>query len=329
MLICMNTHTTKSFVVIIYGPTGVGKTDIACALASRIPAEIVNMDVGQFYTPLSIGTAKPDWRNEPAPHHLFDIINEPSSITVAQYRSLLQETIKNIIGRGNIPILVGGSGFYLHSLLFPLKNSLSPVETIAQSTIDENLWQQLYAIDPDRAVCIEKSDTYRITRALEIWQRSGQKPTEFKPDYNPLSDFLLVHVARETPELNDRINKRIIEMIKNGWVEETEGLLGTAWYDFIRNKKIIGYNEIFDFLMGSKDERSYNQMIELIGNKTRQYAKRQRTFWRKLEREIKQAHSYENNYVGCIQSINLTNNDIHLYINELLKQLFSMGKKNE
>jgi tRNA dimethylallyltransferase len=327
MLICMNIHTAQPFVLIIYGPTGVGKTDIACALASRIPAEIVNMDVGQFYTPLSIGTAKPDWRNEPATHHLFDIINEPLSITVAQYRALLIETIKSISDRGNIPILVGGSGFYVHSLLFPLKESSSPTESVMSEASEGTLWQKLYAIDPDRAASIEKSDSYRIMRALEIWEQSGQKPTTLRPEYNPLADFLLLHISRETTELNNRINKRVVEMMKNGWVQEAERLLGTPWYDFIKHKKIIGYNEIFDFLAGNKDNRSYNQMIELISNKTRQYAKRQRTFWRKLEREINHAHSYEGNYVGCVQSINLTNNDIHLYINELLKQLFSIGKK--
>lgn len=329
MLIFMNIHTTRPFVIIIYGPTGVGKTDIACAIASRISAEIVNMDVGQFYTPLSIGTAKPDWRNEQVPHHLFDIINEPSSITVAHYRALLVNTIKKIQCRGNIPILVGGSGFYLYSLLFPLKESLTEADAIISNMPEQDLWQKLYSVDPERATCIEKSDTYRIMRALEIWEKSGQKPTTMRPEYNPLADFLLLHISRETAELNDRINKRVIEMIKNGWIEETEKLLGTPWYDFIKHKKIIGYNEIFDFLAGNKSEQSYRQMVELISNKTRQYAKRQRTFWRKLEREIKNAPPYEGDCVGCVQSTSLTNNDIHLYINELLKQLFSMGKKNE
>jgi tRNA dimethylallyltransferase len=150
-----------------------------------------------------------------------------------------------------------------------------------------------------------------------------------RPEYNPLADFLLLHISRETVELNDRINARVIEMMKNGWVQETQNLLGTPWRDFIKHKKIIGYNEIFDFLSGSKDKQSYDKMVELISNKTRQYAKRQRTFWRKLEREIKNAHSSEGDFIGCVQSINLTNNDIHLYINELLKQLFSIGKKNE
>ena len=108
----------QPFTLIIYGPTGVGKTDLALDLAQHIPIEIINMDMGQFYTPLSIGTAKPDWKNSPVPHHLFDIINEPRNFTVSEYRILFYKKVGEIIERGNLPVVVGGSGFYLHSLLF-------------------------------------------------------------------------------------------------------------------------------------------------------------------------------------------------------------------
>src|SRR5579863_9779399 len=114
-----NKIINRPFMLIVYGPTGVGKTDVALAIAQHIPAEIINMDMGQFYTPLSIGTAKPDWKNSPIPHHLFDIIDTPINYTVAEYRTMLYKTVQEVIGRGNLPILVGGSGFYLHSLLFP------------------------------------------------------------------------------------------------------------------------------------------------------------------------------------------------------------------
>src|SRR5204862_4915580 len=118
-LYSMNKKIIKqSFIVIIYGPTGVGKTDVALTLAHHFPSEIINMDVGQFYVPLSIGTAKPDWKKESTPHHLFDIIDSQSNYTVTEYRNKVQTTIKDIINRGNLPILVGGSGFYLHTLLF-------------------------------------------------------------------------------------------------------------------------------------------------------------------------------------------------------------------
>ena len=106
--------------IIIYGPTAVGKTDFAEALAQRINGEIINADAAQFYTPLTIGTAKPDWRKAPVPYHLFDICDEPNNYSVAAYRADVERAVTSIASRGKIPIIVGGSGFYIHSLFFPL-----------------------------------------------------------------------------------------------------------------------------------------------------------------------------------------------------------------
>ena len=111
-------ESTK-YMIIIYGPTAVGKTDAAFKIAEHISAEIINADVGQFYTPLLIGTAKPDWKKSPVPHHLFDILDEPKDLTVAQYRELLIPVLDEIWRRNNIPIIVSGSGFYLTYIFFP------------------------------------------------------------------------------------------------------------------------------------------------------------------------------------------------------------------
>jgi len=248
MLISMETKINP-FILIIYGPTGVGKTDIALSIGQHISAEIVNMDVGQFYTPLSIGTAKPDWKNCITPHHLFDIINEPKNFSVAEYRTLFLKKVSEIIARGNLPIVVGGSSFYLRSLLFPLDDQLSNNDTMYD--ISQNSWEILYDVDPQRALSIEKTDTYRITRALEIWKKTGHKPTSFVPSYSPPADFLLLSVSRDISELNTRINARVIEMINNGWIEETKKLCNTPWQAFIETKKIIGYNDIFQYLPSS------------------------------------------------------------------------------
>ena len=329
MLIYMSKKTTQQpFIMIIYGPTGVGKTDLALSIAEKVPSEIINMDVGQFYTPLSIGTAKPPWKTEAVPHHLFDIISEPRNYTVVEYRSLVSAQIKEIINRGKMPILVGGSGFYLRSLLFPPHEELVECGNTPVNYKDqENLWDALFSIDPQRAQQIDKNDTYRITRALHIWEKTGKLPTSFVPLYQPIADFLLIHVTRDTQELNERIYKRIVAMIEEGWIDEAKKLLETEWEDFIRHKKIIGYTQIFDFLKGIIP---YDTMISLITHKTRQYAKRQRTFWRMLERDIKQQkNNTASDSIGCIESLNLTNTDIRLYINELLKRLLYVGKKNE
>ena len=159
--------TNLPFMLVVYGPTGVGKTDFALAIAERVPSEIINMDVGQFYTPLSIGTAKPDWKHSAVAHHLFDIIDTPANFTVTEYRSLLYKTIKEVRDRGRLPILVGGSGFYLHALLFPPQAAIPDVDISELYPVETNLWQKLYDIDPERALHIDKSDEYRIKRALE------------------------------------------------------------------------------------------------------------------------------------------------------------------
>jgi tRNA dimethylallyltransferase len=329
-LYIMKKKLSRPFILILYGPTGVGKTEVALSIAQEIPSEIINMDMGQFYTPLSIGTAKPDWKNSPTPHHLFDIIDTPINFTIAQYREMLYKTVQEVIARGNLPILVGGSGFYLHSLLFPPQTEIPDVDIAPLYSKDANLWQELYAIDPQRAMSIDKADAYRIRRALGIWHATGKLPSSYAPEYNPSVDYLLIFLERDRQELKKRIDDRVVEMFNAGWLAEGESLIGTPWQQFIEKKNLIGYSEIFDYVSHGKDKKAYNSMLDLIRIKTRQYAKRQFTFWRKLEREIKQKSGYTGNHVGCLETVSLTNLNISLYISELLKRLpFYEVKKNE
>lgn len=316
-----NTTIHYPFMLIIYGPTGVGKTDMALAIAEQIPAEIINMDMGQFYTPLSIGTAKPDWIHSPIPHHLFDIINTPINYTVAEYRTLLYKTINEIIQKGKLPILVGGSGFYLRSLLFPPQGTFQNIDITSLYPKDIDLWNELYRIDPRRALCINKADTYRVKRALSIWHTTGTLPSSYTPLYNPKADFLIIFLERDRKELSQKINARVYEMFKQGWMAEAQALMHTSWKQFIQHKNIIGYNEIFNYLESEKTDKDFLHMINTISAHTRQYAKRQFTFWRKLMREIKQEKQYTGTHIGCLETVNLTNIEIDLYINELLKRL--------
>jgi tRNA dimethylallyltransferase len=321
MLIYMKKKLQRPFMLIIYGPTGVGKTDVALSIAYNIPAEIINMDVGQFYTPLSIGTAKPDWKNSPIPHHLFDIIDTPINYTVAEYRTILYQKVHEVVARGNLPILVGGSGFYLHSLLFPPQVTIPDVDISSFYPEDAHFWQELYAIDPKRATSIDKADIYRIKRALGIWHATGNLPSSYAPRYEPSVDYLLIFLERDRQELKERIDRRVIEMLDQGWIAEAASLIGTPWQQFIKNKNLIGYTEIFDYLSHGKTKELFDVMVEHIQNKTKQYAKRQFTFWRKLEREIKQESGYTGTSVGSLETVNLTNVNINLYIDELLKRL--------
>ncbi len=285
--------------IIIYGPTGVGKTDLALSLDKLNSIEIINGDIGQLYEPLSIGTAKPDWKNEIIPHHLFDYCKTPKNITVVEYRKLILETIESVWDKGSIPVIVGGSGFYIKSLFFPPKENL---ESINQDVLNKNieiidkehatteeLWKYLYQHDSERALSLATQDRYRITRAIDI-VLSGKKPSDLVPDYVPFqAEVLVLFLNRKRDQLYQRINQRTEIMMQQGWIDEVEKILGTEWQDFLLIKKIIGYDDIIKYILYNDGNISYEQLIESIQKKTRNYAKRQCTFWRMLQKKL---HSY-------------------------------------
>ncbi len=284
-------HTKK--LIIIYGPTGVGKTDMSLAIDKLTPIEIINGDVGQLYEPLAIGTAKPDWKNDPIPHHLFDYCTTPQDITVVMYRTLLLEKAEDIWARGATPVIVGGSGFYLKSLFYPPKNEVELVpedrgvcdlsDTENKST--EDLWNLLYEHDPERAQALIVQDRYRILRALDLVKK-GIKPSTLTPEYEPFpAEILVFFLNRPREELYQRIDQRVEIMMQQGLIQEVKKLLGTDWETFLLRKKLIGYNDILEYLR--QEDQSVDQyqiLIEKIQKKTRNYAKRQITFWRMLKK---------------------------------------------
>jgi len=280
----------KKSIIFIYGPTGVGKSDYAVSLAKDLPIEIVNCDVGQFYTPLSIGTAKPDWKNEPVPHHLFDIIKEPVDYTVVEYKKALLSTCADIWKRGAIPVVVGGSGFYLKSLFFtPHEEEETPLLSILSSTSSEpsepveHLWQRLESINPERARAIHPHDRYRIERALTLTAHN-KKFACLQPRYQDLEvPYLLLCLTRNRENLYHRINERTGKMLQEGWIAEVKGL-NEDWRAFLNKKKLIGYDTIQTALQ--HEIQDWDKVAELIAQKTRHYAKRQMTFWRMLKKAL-------------------------------------------
>lgn len=311
----------RNCVIIVYGPTAAGKTDFADQLATYLPAEIINADLGQFYTPLSIGTAKPDWRKSAIPQHLFDIINEPRVITVAEYRDRVFTCLEQIWSRNNIPILVGGSGFYLKSLFFPPQAGSSQKALPELFAPEQDRWRQLYEIDPERALHIHHNDLYRINRALSIYFATGQNPSTQEPRYQPLGSFCFVFINRDRQELYTRINSRVQVMLEQGWLEEAQRLLGTEWEKFLIMKKIIGYDDIIRYLHTPQEDRDLDALIEGIAQKTRHYAKRQISFGSYLLGHLQKAIlEYTDTRSMCLE-FNLTNQPYELYINQLLKQI--------
>jgi len=308
----------RPYFVVLFGPTGVGKSDVAITLAEHLPCEIVNIDVGQFYVPLSIGTAKPDWQNQKVTHHLFDILDQPVDCTVVAYRELFERTIKDIWQRNKVPLVVGGSCFYVHALFFPPHIGASADEKACKDYQPDQLWQKLNEIDPLRAQKIHPHDTYRIKRALAIWHATGKKPSVFVPAYEPPADYTLICLTRDRQQLYERINKRTELMIKEGWIDEVKPLVGTEWEQFLRKKNLIGYPELFDYLEGTQP---LDQIINLIQQDTRNYAKRQLTFWRRLE---KQLLSQQLSPSTDIETVNLTSTNLERYIRLLSKRITSL-----
>ena len=308
--------------LIMYGPTGVGKSDLALEIAARIPAEIINMDVGQFYEPFCIGTAKPRWKDSIVRHHIFDILTEPTSCSVVVYRSMVIKLLRDIRERGNIPIIVGGPGFYLKSLLFPphdYEQRTCFTDAYLSQASAQSLWETLHTVDPERARCIQQHDLYRIRRALDVWYTTGYRPSTYKPKYkNVLGSYHVVYVGRDREDLYTRINRRVHTMFDRGWIDEVEGLVNTPWVPFIERKKLIGYNEILAYIKEGKPLDRHEGMLAKIQTRTRNYARRQIIFWRMLERVLVTHWKKQEKDPVPITSLNLTSGDYTIYIRRLL-----------
>jgi len=308
------------YCIFISGPTASGKTGLSLELVKRVKKElgfgiqIVNIDVGQFYQPLSVGTAKPDWRSMPVKHHLFDILDEPKDLSVIDYNRMLLDTVEKIWSDGDLPVIVGGSLFYVRSVFFTPRVSLGTNGRrdgqALRSSKSEAGWEKLNEIDPERAKEIHPNDIYRIKRALAIWEETGKKPSESGPSFDPPFNSRIIFIDLDRKALYDRINKRTEEMIYHeGWVDEVRKLKGTDWEKFLKEKKLIGYPEIFAWIDEGEKKEELNALIGLIQQKTRNYAKRQITFWKKFRNLLEDSRDQLGNGLLCeAETINRVDN---------------------
>lgn len=289
----------SSKVYIVAGPTASGKSDYAVALARRIGGEIVNADSAQMYTRISIGTAKPlDWRTHEIKHHLFDICDQPIDFDVAQYRAKILLIVAEIASRGKVPILVGGSLFYIKSLFFPphqVKGSTLAIPDAIRLLSVAAQWQHLHEIDPARAAQIHMHDTYRVMRALALWYESGSKPSELVPQYQPPFSAQVIFLSPPTEILYERINARTEAMIHSmGWVDEVRDLMrDEAWRHLVETKGFIGYRDIASWIEAGQPVDQLPALIGQIQQDTRNYAKRQKTFWRSFMCQLEVAGGCE------------------------------------
>lgn len=324
---------TLPFFIGITGPTGVGKTALVEGLAQQLsfPIEVINADMGQLYTPLSLGTAKPDLEAQVVPHHLFDVIDEPRDYTATQYREAVITLIHEITARGAMPVIVGGSGFYLATLFYPPQEQALGTEQEFSDKSTQELWELLATVDAKRAAQIHRHDRYRIVRALRVWYETGSLPSSLLPEFDPPGTAALYFLNRSKEELHERIATRVEHMLDQGWLDEVAGL-SQEWQEYLLKKKLIGYPEIIAYLrereLGVLPDDAYEQLVEKISQKTRGYAKRQVTFWKSLAKRLKKSDP-EAKHVKKIEEINLTLTPIDLYIKQLSTELENLYRSSE
>lgn len=294
-------YMKKQNVIIISGATATGKSDFAIQMGREVSGEIINADIGSFYKPLTIGTAKPDWKGEAVPHHLFDIIEEPYDYTVAQYRQDVQRLCLDIWNRNNTPIIVGGSAFYIKALLYKhcavTVNKEYVAELERSPLSNQELWNELASIDGLRASQIQPNDRYRVIRALAIFEGEKKLPSQFAETFSPIAPFHFIEYSRDREESYHRIDKRVIQMIDDGLLEEVVSLQGTKWEEFLLRKKIIGYDDLLRALQ--KETFALDEVIPVLQQRTRNYAKRQVTFLKKLKGQLRE-DLIKNSYKDCI-----------------------------
>jgi len=279
----------KPKILVITGPTASGKTDLSLQLAQRYNGEIINADMGQLYEALSIGTAKPDLSNVSVPHHLFNVVNEPKNFTVLQYRLLVLDKINQLLKIGKLPILVGGSFFYLKSLFFPPQELGAGIGNALPDYHDfpnEALWNELRRIDEKRASDLHSNDRYRVLRALMVWNRFHKKPSDCLPTFDFPFQTAVIHLHPEINFHKEIIASRVQEMLQHGWILEACALLGTSWEFFILEKKIIGYSELFSWIRAGSEEEQLLPLAQVITQKTWQYARRQLIFWKSFKKQL-------------------------------------------
>lgn len=267
--------------IAIVGPTAVGKSELALHLAQYFPIEIISADSRQVYRYMDIGTNKPSLaERESVPHHLIDVVEPDQDFGLATYNQLAIKALKAIQQRSKLPLLVGGSGLYVRSLLEgwkipqvpPDRKRRSQLEARAEQEGSRNLYQELQDIDPIAATKINPSNTRRIIRALEIYHATGQRPSQLQRKEAPDFPILLIGFTRERSELYRRIDWRVDNMIRMGLVQEVENLLEKGYSLSLPSMSGIGYKQICQFFQG---EMTLPQAIDKIKYETHRLARHQ------------------------------------------------------
>ena len=290
----MNTSASKNKprILGIVGATASGKTALSLDTARALGCEILCMDSMQIYRGMDIGTAKPTAAEQAAvPHHLLDIVEPTASFSVSEYVNAAHRVIAEVLSRGHIPMLVGGTGLYLNGLSLPMDYGGLPSDPAVRAELQallarigtEALHKRLTEIDPDTAARLHPNDTRRVIRALEIERLTGipmsahRAPEEANAPY----EFQLFAIDWPRAELHARINRRVDQMMAEGLLDEVRGLLSSGVSPEDQSMQGLGYKQLIPVI---QDRASLSDAVEQIKTGTRNYARRQLIWFRRDKR---------------------------------------------
>ncbi len=272
-------------VIVVIGPTSVGKTRMGVQLAKELDGEIISGDSMQIYQGMDIGTAKVTKEEmEGIVHHLIDVKSPDEIYSVKDFQDEVRYWIDDISRRGKIPIIVGGTGLYIKAALYDYEFSDSEIDHDVfkekyKDFSNEQLYEHLQSIDEKSAQQLHFNNRQRVLRAIEIFELTGQKKSDMidKQEHVCLYNAYFVGLTIERQKLYERINQRVDIMIQNGLENEVKHLYDLGYHRHMQSMKAIGYKEWFDYFDGEKE---YEDVIELIKKNSRNYAKRQYTWFK-------------------------------------------------
>ena len=284
----MENHPREPFLTLA-GPTAVGKTKLSLDVAEMLDAEIISADSRQVYRRIDIGTAKPTERElARVPHHFISELDLDEPFNAGEFARQANDRIGEILARGRVPLVVGGSGLYLKALQFGLADipdvppkARDEIENRLEDEGAEALFEELQSVDPAAADTMDATKTQRLVRALEVYHGTGKPLTYYHENHPaPPYSFRTVVLHRDRQKLYDRINRRVDHMLEAGLLEEVEDLLGAGYSPQLNPLRTIGYREPIRHIRG---DISYDEMARLVKRNTRRYAKRQLTWFRRFE----------------------------------------------
>lgn len=284
-------ENVKPKVIVIVGPTASGKTATSIKVAKELNGEIVSADSMQIYKDMNIGTAKPTVEEqEGIKHYMLDVVYPNEEFNVAKYKEMAECAIEEILSKGKLPIIVGGTGLYINTLVDAIEfldigedlNYRNEMLKRAQIEGNEIIHDELKKIDKESAAIIDKNNVRRVIRALEIYRLTGKTKSDLDKESRkePKYDYRMYGIDLDREELYDRIEKRVDIMLKDGLIDEVKNLVQK--YKISKTAiQGLGYKEVIEFL---NDEISYEDMVEKLKMETRRYAKRQLTWFRRDKR---------------------------------------------